>query len=80
MPAAHSLTLLSPGTTKITVHINQPPEGGTCEVSPTVGVASEDQFAVVCSDWVDPEDKGISKYNIFCECFVLFTLLLSWNA
>ena len=53
--------------TKVTVHLNQPPIDGSCDVSPTSGVASKDKFGVSCDGWVDPEDKGIAKYTIFCE-------------
>ena len=45
--------------------VNKSPEGGTCSVSPNSGVTKEIKFEILCLDWEDPEDAGISLYEVF---------------
>ncbi|KAK4290629.1 hypothetical protein Pmani_036484 [Petrolisthes manimaculis] len=65
------LTLLVTTTTGIrgeyvmTLVLNKPPTGGTCEVLPPVGKSMVSVFKVTCKDWTDPEEAGIGQYTYF---------------
>jgi len=55
------------GESDIFLHINQPPEGGECTLTPDTGYALLDRFNVRCSDWMDPEDKPIEYYAFWAR-------------
>lgn len=43
--------------------LNDPPRNGTCTISPSVGVATEVNFQVTCSGWID--EDGIESYRVY---------------
>ena len=65
------------GTVSLYIYINFPPVGingaekGTCEVTPSYGVAMVDTFFISCSDWTDPEGIDISSYRVLSKFSVM---------
>ncbi|XP_022236633.1 uncharacterized protein LOC111084144, partial [Limulus polyphemus] len=50
------------GIADLFLHINKPPEGGTCQVDNTDGKALIDRFFVTCKDWEDPEGTDVEHF------------------
>lgn len=55
------------GESDIFLHINQPPEGGDCVMTPNEGMALLSRFLVKCSNWIDPEDRPIEYYAFWAR-------------
>ncbi|RWS14806.1 polycystic kidney disease protein 1-like protein 2-like protein [Dinothrombium tinctorium] len=50
------------GESDIFLHINQPPEGGECQLVESGQLALIDKIEISCSGWYDPEGKPIEYY------------------
>jgi hypothetical protein len=48
---------------QVWVHVNHPPSGGNCSVTPTAGVALTTTFAVACRHWMDAEGHYPLSYS-----------------
>ena len=47
--------------------LNEPPSGGTCELSPAIGGNTSTRFMITCLDWTDSD--GIRDYSLFGEWY-----------
>ncbi|XP_063886174.1 polycystin-1-like protein 2 isoform X1 [Scylla paramamosain] len=64
-----TLTVTTPSGTKgeyvMTLVLNKPPSGGSCDVKLSVGRALIDNFVFACTGWADPEEAGVDQYVFF---------------
>ena len=58
------------GVSDLFLHINKPPQDGSCSFSPQEGRALLDKFTASCSGWTDPEGFDIEFFAFWgkrCE-------------
>lgn len=54
------------GINEIVFKKNEPPQNGSCLVSPLSGIELKTNFTVTCLNWFDP-DGYISAYEFYCK-------------
>lgn len=54
------------GSASIIFKVNQAPISGNCYIKPISGYAQDTEFIISCSDWVDPDNDTITKYEYYC--------------
>ncbi|XP_023236367.1 uncharacterized protein LOC111635594 [Centruroides sculpturatus] len=65
------------GKTEMYLIINQPPEGGTCSLTPTEGTSLLQYFFMKCSGWTDPEGKTkVFTYTTMVNIIGMYTTTL----
>ncbi|XP_036336782.1 polycystic kidney disease and receptor for egg jelly-related protein-like [Rhagoletis pomonella] len=50
------------GKCKITLYLNEPPNGGQCSIEPSSGVEYETEFHITCDDFEDPNTPITYQY------------------
>ena len=65
---------VSIGASSLYLTFNKLPYGGSCGVTPSAGNASETDFKIFCTGWVD-DDGFIAKYEYYGLCLKFFFLI-----